>query len=93
MKLSKILLLVAVLLIIVWSSRSSSSEYFTDEEKSKALKDTLKYVEETEDLSEEPFTVAGMIDKYIDDDEAGNIIEASGNNDKNVITEIIKKYM
>jgi hypothetical protein len=67
-------------------------EYFTDEEKAKVLEEAKKFLESKGDLSEEPFAIAGMLDTYIEEKDLDSIIEASGKNDKNTVSEILKKY-
>ena len=91
MKTNRILLIIVGLLLLVCVCRTSM-EYFTDEEKAKVLEEAKKLLESTGDLSEEPFAIAGMLDTFIEEKDLDSIIEASGNNDKDTVSGILKKY-
>ena len=92
MKTNRIALIIVGLLLLLCVFRTSI-EYFTDEERAKVLEEAKKLLDSTKDLSEEPFAIAGMLDTYIDERDLESIIEASGNNDKDTVSGILKKYM
>lgn len=91
MKTNHILIIIVGIMLLVCVCRTSM-EYFTDEEKAKVLEEAKKFLESTGDLSEEPFAIAGMLDTYIEEKDLDSIIEASGNNDKDTVSGILKKY-
>lgn len=86
-KLNQIVLFVAVVLVMVWIIRRRQVEKLEGEEEEMSIDDLINYVNDTKDLSENPFYVAAMLsDKITADQEANLIALASENNRKSVLT-------
>jgi hypothetical protein len=86
-KLNQIVLFVAVVLVMVWIIRRRQVEKLEGEEEEMSIDDLINYVNDTKDLSENPFYVAAMLsDKITADQEANLVALASENNRKSVLT-------
>ena len=86
-KLNQIVLFVAVVLVMVWIIRRRQVEKLEGEEEGMSIDDLINYVNDTKDLSENPFYVAAMLsDKITADQEANLVALASENNRKSVLT-------
>ena len=87
LKLNQIVLFVAVVLVMVWIIRRRQVEKLEGEEEEMSIDDLINYVNDTKDLSENPFYVAAMLsDKITADQEANLVALASENNRKSVLT-------
>ena len=86
-KLNQIVLFVAVVLVMVWIIRRRQVEKLEGEEEEMSIDDLINYVNDTKDLSENPFYVAAILsDKITADQEANLVALASENNRKSVLT-------
>ena len=91
-KLNQIVLVLALVLVTFWIVRMRRVEHMDhgDKEEEMSIDDLIKYVNDTEDLSENPFYVAAMLSGKITADQEANLIRLASEDDKKLMLTLLK---
>jgi hypothetical protein len=91
LKLNQIVLALAIVVVVYWIYRRRRVELLEgDKEGEMSIDDIIKYVNDTEDLSENPFYVAAMLTDKITADQEANLIRLASEDDKKLMLTLLK---
>lgn len=91
LKLNQIVLALAIVVVVYWIYRRRRVELLDgDKEEEMSIDDIIKYVNDTEDLSENPFYVAAMLTDKITEDQEANLIRLASEDNKKLMLTLLK---
>jgi hypothetical protein len=92
LRLEQGLFIVAILLVVGLLFRRKQVEHMDhgDKEEEMSIDDLIKYVNDTEDLSENPFYVAAMLTDKITADQEANLIRLASEDNKKLMLTLLK---
>ena len=92
LRLEQGLFIVAILVVVGLLFRRRRVEHMDhgDKEEEMSIDDLIKYVNDTEDLSENPFYVAAMLTDKITADQEANLIRLASEDNKKLMLTLLK---